>query len=249
MKTKIYSLQDENGNIRYIGKTMRALQCRLRAHLYEAKNGAMDHRCCWIRSVMSRGKWPSIFLVGEVEGNGSDAERAWIKYFRDEGVDLVNTTIGGEGVVGYKHGKDARRKMSLVRTGTHRSEETRRRMSEAQKGPKNHQWKKHPSGKTRGKMSESHEGRKLSEEHKRKLSGAKIGKPRSEETKRRISETLKGRTNYYWLGRHHSETTKQKISKLAKNRKIWYWSGKHLTQEHKRKISESGKRAKSLAVT
>lgn len=58
--------------------------------------------------------------------------------------------------------------------GKYHSVETRRKMSDAQSGEKNHNF-----------------GKKFSEEHRRKLSEAKKGKPRSEETRRKISETLK----------------------------------------------------------
>ena len=62
------------------------------------------------------------------------------------------------------------------------------------------------------------DGRKLSEEHRRKLSEAKkgkknpmYGKPRSKATKRKISKTMKGRKK--------SEEHRRKISKSLKGRR------------------------------
>ena len=67
-----------------------------------------------------------------------------------------NSSIGGEhGHLGCEH-----------------SEETRKKMSEAQK-------KVHSDPEYRKKMSESHKGKSFSEETKKKLSEAKKGKPQS----------------------------------------------------------------------
>ena len=101
MKTAIYALCQPDGVIRYIGKTIRPLAARFRAHLQRARGGEISHLFNWIRSVLSTGHLPTISLIGEVEGNGSSEEIAWIKYFRDEGIDLVNSTDGGEGTLGY----------------------------------------------------------------------------------------------------------------------------------------------------
>lgn len=75
--------------------------------------------------------------------------------------------------------------------GGRKSEETKRKLSEAQRGSKNHQF-----GKT-GELSLNF-GKKFSEETKRKLSEShkgknnhQFGKPLSEETKRKMSETCK----------------------------------------------------------
>lgn len=99
--------------------------------------------------------------------------------------------------------------------GKHRSEETRRKMSEAGKG-------KHHSEETKRKLSEANKGKQLSEEHKRKLSESCKGKQLSEETRRKISESCKGR--------QLSEETRRKMSDFQK--------GKQLSKETKRKLSK-----------
>lgn len=72
-----------------------------------------------------------------------------------------------------------------------KSEETRRKLSEACKGKQ----KPPCSEETRRKLSEAHRGKKLSEETKRKMSealkGKNKGKKLSEETKRKMSEARK----------------------------------------------------------
>ena len=67
-----------------------------------------------------------------------------------------NSTLGGGGTKGV--------------IGKHPTEETRKRMSEAQKGSKNPNYGKHHTEEARRKMSEARKGKKLSEETRKKLS-------------------------------------------------------------------------------
>ena len=116
------------------------------------------------------------------------------------------------------------------------SDETKQKMSEAQKG-------KFHSEETKLKMSEARKGKHLSEDHKRKMSESKkgeknhnFGKHLSEEIRQKLSEVQKGthigeKNSFY--GKKHSDETKQKMSEAQK--------GKHLSEETKRKMSESKK--------
>jgi len=81
------------------------------------------------------------------------------------------------------------------------------------------------------------------------MSVAKKGKKLSEEHRRKISEALKGKTksgqfkkgHKPWItGKHHSEETKRKMADAQKGEK-GFWYGKHLSEETKRKMSESQK--------
>ena len=109
------------------------------------------------------------------------------------------------------------------------SEETRQKMSEAQKGEKNSYYGKTHSQKSRQKMSEANMGKSLSEETKQKISQAQTGennhnygrtgennpnygKSRSQETKQKISKALSGE-NSHWYGKKHTEESIQKMSK------------------------------------
>ena len=101
------------------------------------------------------------------------------------------------------------------------SEETRRKLSEANRG-------KVFSEETKRKLSESQKGRVFSEETRRRMSEAKKGKnhkPFSEETRRKLSEAKKGKKR-----KPFSEETRRKLSEANK--------GKVLTEETKRKLSE-----------
>lgn len=107
------------------------------------------------------------------------------------------------------------------------TEETRRKISKANKGRK---WTK----EQKKACSERQKGRVISEEAKEHMRQAQIGRKHSEETKKKISEANKGK--------NVSDETKAKLSEAAKNRfshEKAYWYGKHLTEEAKRKLSEA----------
>ena len=72
------------------------------------------------------------------------------------------------------------------------SDETKRKKSEAMKGEKHPLYGKTQSDETRRKISEANKGKTDSDETKRKKSEAKKGHTVSEETRRKISEAKKG---------------------------------------------------------
>lgn len=80
---------------------------------------------------------------------------------------------------------------------------------------------KHHSGETKKKISEAQKGKHHSEETKKKMSEARKGKHRSEETKKRMSEALKGENHPMW-GKYHSEETKKKMSEAHKGKSGFY---------------------------
>lgn len=99
---------------------------------------------------------------------------------------------------------------------------------------------------TRKKISESNKGRTspnkgkpMSEEQKKKLSESLKGKHHTEESKRKMSEALIGEKNPFY-GRQHSEESKKKMSKPRKG-KSTYNKGKPMSEEQKKKLSESHK--------
>lgn len=95
----IYGLFDpQTTHCRYVGKTCRTLQARLRQHCNRAKSGAPQHVSAWIRSLASRGLVPEIDWIEENSEDWREAECFWIAYLRSIGCDLTNISPGGEGV-------------------------------------------------------------------------------------------------------------------------------------------------------
>ena len=107
------------------------------------------------------------------------------------------------------------------------SEETKRKISEANKGKTTWLKGKHHSEETKQKISKGKKGNKLSEEHKRKISKGNKGKKRSEETRKKLSETRKGNKL--------SEEIKQKISEAQKGKKFSDETRKKMSEAHKGK--------------
>jgi hypothetical protein len=154
---------------------------------------------------------------------------------------LHNRTNGGEGAsgrvvhsrFGYTLSKETRRKISEANKGRIHLEETKEKISTAKKGKtlsEEHKRKiseaaqgQTHSEETRRKISEANKGHTVSEETRKKISEAKKGRTRSEETRRKISEANK----------NPSEETRRKISEAQK--------GKTHSEESKIKISEANK--------
>jgi hypothetical protein len=165
----IYSLSSsEDGVIRYIGQTTGRLDQRLIHHHYDAKKLFAIHKSNWIRSVINKG-FEVVIAVIELDAPWAEAEIKWIKHYRDIGHDLVNTTDGGEGVIGYV-----------------RDAEWRARCSARAKGRPSPGKGKKRSAETRAKISAVQIGKVISVEHRAKLSAATKGKPKSEETRQRM---------------------------------------------------------------
>ena len=126
---------------------------------------------------------------------------------------LVNMTDGGEGCLG------------LIC-----SEETRQKLSEANKSEKNPNFGKTPSEESRLKMSIAQKGIRPSEESRLKMSIAQKGIRPSEESRLKMSEAKKGKT--------HSQEVKQKISEGNK--------GKICSEEVKANIAKGAKHRKNV---
>lgn len=100
--------------------------------------------------------------------------------------------------------------------GRHPSEEARTKMSEAQKGEKNHFYGKHHTAETKEKISRANSGRHPSEETLAKMRG----RHPSEEARAKMSEAHKGEKNHFY-GKHHTEESKEKNRQAHLGKSSW----------------------------
>jgi len=252
----IYTLSDPTTNqIRYVGKSMRP-STRLCAHV---KDIAVNHKTCWIKSLVRIGLRPILDVVESVPvDEWEDAERFWISYLRFIGCPLTNIESGG---CGQKIVSDStREKLRILSTGRRMSEDAKMKLRAANTGVKYTPARRaklmerllnNPQTEsTRAKKRASMLGRKVAPETRAKISASRMGRfkrPMSEEQKRKLSKSLTGRVI--------SESHRASISAGHKGRKqppeavaamIATKTGSKIgpqSDEHKRNISEGLKKA------
>lgn len=129
---KIYTLSSPDDDIvRYVGKTVKTLRDRLTGHVSEKR---INHRTCWIKSVVNKGVEPKIELIEEVSNDKwQESEIYWIAQFKAWGFDLVNNAIGGVGANGYRHTENAKFKIQQKAIKRKVSDKTRAKMSVSRK--------------------------------------------------------------------------------------------------------------------
>jgi group I intron endonuclease len=206
------------------------------------KDRSMNHKsfgnkkCLLDRAINKYGiKNFSIRLV-DVANDDEDLNRKeqfYIHYFDCKYPKGYNLTDGGTGRRGYNVSEETKRKISKANKGKIRSEEVRMKMSESSKGSKNNNYGKIHTDEAKIKISKanigSRNGRwgvKLTEEQKRRVSEVHTNKIVTDETRKKISEGNKGKKL--------KEETKKKLSEMNK--------GKKLTKESIRKRTETLKR-------
>jgi hypothetical protein len=205
----IYGLVDPHTNqIRYIGKAV-DLYMRIKNHYKPSRLIDKTHKNNWINKLLSEGEYSKIHIIEKCNNQQelNDAEKKWIKYYRDLGCDLTNGTDGGDG---GKMSPESIEKMRLKKIGKKLSETTKQKMSESKKGhivsnetrEKLREKRKTyiVSEETRKKQSNSHigkvphnKGKKLTSDHKDKISKALTGRKLSDDTRKKISEAGKKR--------------------------------------------------------
>jgi len=211
----IYMLTSPSGKV-YNGQTIRPIHERFKEHQDP------DSGCPAIAGAIQKHGWEKIIAdYYECPDNELNKHETWM-------VRLLGTLSPG----GYnlREGGGGRGKFS---------EETKKKMSEAQRGEKHPMYGKKISeepnyGKqlseeTKQKISFAHKGEKSvwfgkthSEETKKKMSEARTGKKLSEETKQKLREAR--------TGNKLSEETKQKIGNAQK--------GKIISEETRQKLSD-----------
>lgn len=113
---QIYALVDPRTlRIRYIGKTTKTLDERLRGHVYNAiKREGTTHRDRWIQSLHTAGLAPEVVLVDSGVWDTStfnEREIYWIAFYRAQNTRLTNMTEGGDGRHSYQASEETKEKM------------------------------------------------------------------------------------------------------------------------------------------
>lgn len=134
-------------------------------HRYDAKF-ARNHRERWFQSLASQGLEPEIFEIETIEGDGCDAERHNIAYYKSLGCRLTNATSGGEGTLGRVLSPESRAKIGSASRGRAVSLETRAKLSSAHKGIP-------LSAAHRAKLSIAHKGNTHTAETRAKMSASR----------------------------------------------------------------------------
>lgn len=156
MEHYIYILIDPRTyKIKYVGKTIN-IDIRYRNHCKKKRGNS--HRENWLEQLKSLDIKPLIQVI-EIcnEFEWAVREQYWIAYYLDLGCDLVNSTLGGEGVTGLKLSDSAKEKLRQHNLGRKDSIETRKKKSIGHLG------------------NQSAKGNKLSIEARKKMSDARRG--------------------------------------------------------------------------
>jgi len=197
------------------------------------ENRAFDKRSRnkhWYNIVNKVGYTVNIVYENIEHNEAKKIEILLIKKYgrKDLGLgNLVNMTDGGEGALGLIRSEETRQKMSEANKGKIRSEETRQKIGKTSKG------------RTHKKESKQ----KISEANKGMVGWLK-GKTMPEETRKKISESLKGE-KHHAFGKTFSEEIRKKISESKKGIPSPN-KGKTRSEEDRQKIIKGSKCRKGV---
>jgi group I intron endonuclease len=206
MKTGIIYLVTNtvNGKV-YVGQTIKPLHSYIRDCMKQALRGSTTKPRLY-NAIRKYGR--SAFTVCTLESvpvDGLDAaEIKWIRHYESfsDPSKGYNLTVGGGGRRGY-----------VV------SDNTRQKISVAQRGCKSHMWGKTHSPEWKEQMSAFHTGRPKSEAQRRKQSLRQLGQHSTMSTEARARLAERSRGNTYCLGKKRTLESRQRMSESRKGRK------------------------------
>lgn len=140
-----------------------------------------------------------------------------IDIFRKRGFVLCNYTNGGEGISGFSHSEETKKKMSIGNIGKHNfkhTEEAKQKISITSKG-------REISELTRKRQSESSKGKPKSEKHKYNIAKARTGTTLSENAKVKLSNKtwITDGVNSYFVDKNLPLPPGMYYGRTFKNRK------------------------------
>lgn len=148
--TNIYALIDpETNQVRYVGKANNISQ-RYKAHLNRARKHQI-HKKNWIQQLKNKKLKPIMVVIDVVLlDEWIFWEKYWISQMKTWGFNLINYTEGGDGCTFGNQTSFKKGAIPWNKNG-HHSEESRKKMSQSQKG-------RILTQETKNKMSKSHKG-------------------------------------------------------------------------------------------
>ena len=179
----IYEAINKINGKRYIGQTIRSLSKRKESHrIYSMTNHKNDYFHSSIKKYgISSFKW-KVLEKCDTKEELDEMEFHYIKQYNTFIPNGYNMTWGGDGqFIGYKPSKETRKKLSNSNKGKKRSSISKQRYRKSKMGEKNSFYGKKHTKESRKKMGRSGENH-----HQWK-------KPLSDEVKQKISQSLKGR--------------------------------------------------------
>jgi len=138
----IYKITCKVNNKVYIGQTIQKLQDRLYHHFKDAINNGYKHALA--NAIRKYGK--DNFYIEEIERHScktkrdlkkvlNEAEKKYIEIY-DSYLNGYNSTLGGDGTLGYNLSDEHRRKISNKLKGHKHTTETKKKISQKHKGKK-----------------------------------------------------------------------------------------------------------------
>lgn len=202
----------------YVGKTKAGrLRERMWAHRTAGRRNDKLLSARKIRGILQDGYQPDAFVIETLsEDNWVDAEQFWIEYFKSIGCVLANHTIGGEGLNGVKHTKEAVAKMVTANLGKKKSDECRANIKAswtAERKLRHIEFCKtrEMPAHQRALLSKVHKGKKLSEWHKERMLLSNKGKVQTEEQKRKSGDGVKAS----WTDQRRREQSARMVLRKA----------------------------------
>lgn len=215
-------LNTKNGKM-YLGQTQ---NCRNRwmSHKSKLNKGCHENKhlqAAWIKYGGKMFKF-SILEYCPID-HLNEREQHFINIYTAKGL-CYNIVLDVKAPMrGLSHSDETRKKISLAQKGKPFNDEHLRNLREANK---------YKSEEHRQKLRDVNLGKKHTDETKQKIS--ELSQNMSEETKRKIGEKSKGNTHN--IGRVHTDETKHKISLANK--------GKTISDEQRQQISAANKGSK-----
>ncbi len=241
----IYLIKNTVNDKCYVGKTSKTTAARWQEHINESGRKSNRHLYNAIRKYGI-----SAFTIREIDTAQTEAEANALEnayiclYMTDDSTLGYNLTLGGDGVLGWKHTDETKRKISQSLIGNkyslghHPSEATRQKLRETRRG-RQPALGKTPTEETRCKLSQALMGNQNG-----------LGYRHSDEARLKISQSLIGNKygvgNKNCLGRVVSGETRRKMREA---RLAYYAKKRALVEKELVASSELGRQDAELPAS